>query len=114
MPVPTAVPPNANGWIPEVFTCSAIDGTNIEAVAEVIDRYQNHQTTSGFIAHNRHEQDKRWLRETLKELLLADFFSNEQMLKALLNMENAVAAGEISSFQAADQLYELFKHGRNL
>ncbi len=101
-------PPHANEWIPEVFTCSALDGTNIERVYEVIDRFERTMKQKGYIEHNRHEQDKKWLREALKELLISDFFGDADMLLRLKEMETKVANGELTSFQAADELYRIY------
>lgn len=103
-------PPNNNGWIPEVFTCSAVEGTNVERVYEVIMRFHNAMTLNGSLEHERHEQDKKWLSETLKELLLGDFFLNADRISALKELEQKVANGEMSSFQAADELYKRYKN----
>ncbi len=75
-------PPNDNGWIPEVFTCSAVEGTNVERVHEVIMNFHKAMTLNGSLEQERHEQDKKWLSETLKELLLGDFFLNADRISS--------------------------------
>lgn len=107
-------PPNANEWIPQVFTCSAVDGTNIERVYEVVDSFCNTTRLNGHFEYIRHEQDKMWLSETLKELLLNDFFQNEDMLRELRAMEEKVMAGELSSFLAAEKLYQYYANARRV
>ena len=52
----------------------------------------------------------KWLSETLKELLLGDFFLNADRIKELKALEQKVANGEMSSFQAADELYKNYKN----
>lgn len=101
-------PANSNEWIPEVFTCSAVEGTNIERVYEVVDRYERSMRQKGFFEHNRHEQDKQWLKEALRELLISDFFGNTEMLQHLKEMEERVEKGELTSFQAAELLYSTY------
>ncbi len=107
-------PPNENEWIPEVFTCSALEGTNVERVFEVIESFQNTMTQKGFITHNRRKQDQLWLKETLRELLLSDFFLDGQMLERLKLLEEQVQNGEITSFRAADELYEYYRNARRV
>lgn len=107
-------PPNENDWIPEVFTCSAINGDNIDRVYEVILSFQNAMISKGYLEHTRREQDKKWLTETLKELLLSDFFLDEEMLKELRRIEKKVVKGGMTSFQAADQIYQLYRNARRV
>lgn len=100
---------NANEWIPKVFTCSAVNGNNIEKVFDTIESFENHVKLNGSFDHNRKIQDKHWLTESLKELILADFFQDQLMLKGLNEMESKIVSGEITSFQAADELFKMFK-----
>jgi putative protein kinase ArgK-like GTPase of G3E family len=58
---------------------------------------------------DRKVQDKYWLTETLKEMILSDFFEDEKLANQLRQTEDKVVKGEISSFHAAEMLYELFK-----
>lgn len=107
-------PPNKNGWIPKVVTCSALEGQSMEEIVKLIDQFQNQLTIKGEIAKNRKLQDKQWLRETLKERLLFDFFGNERMKIKLQELEEKVLDGALTSFQAADLLYEAYKNERDL
>lgn len=101
--------PNSNDWIPQVFTCSALTGDNIDKVYEVIESFENQVKLNGSFYENRKEQDKHWLSESLKELILADFFEDKDMMTRLENMKKKIASGEITSFQAADELFKEFK-----
>ena len=105
-------PPNPNNWIPSVFTCSALSGENMDEALKTIRSFENHVKVNGHFQKNRREQDKRWLSETLKELILSGFFTNAELLEKLKLNEQRVIDGEISSFQAAEELYEAYKHGR--
>lgn len=105
-------PANDNEWIPQVFTCSAHEGTNIERVFDVIQSFENQVRINGSFERNRKEQDKKWLRETLNEMLLRAFYSNKELEAAFLDAEDKMANGEETSFQAAERLFELYrKHG---
>lgn len=102
-------PPKDSNWIAPSFTCSAYTNQNIDKVAETIDSYFNLTTTNGWFENHRRIQDKYWLRETIKEMILNDFFGNSHFTKELQALENKVYQGELSSFHAADLLYKSFK-----
>lgn len=107
-------PPNPNDWIPRVFTCSALSGDNMTEALETIRSFENHVKVNGHFEKNRREQDKRWLSETLKELILSGFFGDRELVEKLKLNEQRVIEGEISSFQAAEELYEAYLHGRTI
>lgn len=106
-------PPNANEWIPKVFTCSSVTGTNIEKVFEVIESFENQVKINGHFEQNRKAQDKKWLHETLNDMILRDFYRDEKLNKALKDALSGIEKGEITSFQAAEQLFALYRnHGK--
>ncbi len=107
-------PPNPNNWIPSVFTCSALSGENMNEALKTIRSFENHVKLNGHFEKNRREQDKRWLSETLKELILSGFFTDTGLLEKLKLNEQRVIDGEISSFQAAEELYEAYQYGSNI
>jgi LAO/AO transport system kinase len=102
-------PPKDSNWIAPSFTCSAYTNENIDKVLETIESYLNLTTTNGWFDNHRRIQDKYWLRETIKEMILNDFFGNSHFTNELQELENKVYQGELSSFHAADLLYKSFK-----
>ncbi len=107
-------PPNANGWVPQVFTCSAYENTNIDKVFKVINEFESKVKSNGFFESNRRQQDIKWLRETLKELILNDFFGNSMLLQSLKEIESKVVNGSLTSFQAAEKMYKIYKDGTGI
>lgn len=103
-------PSNPNGWNPKVLTCSAIQNQSIETVSQLIDQFVSHTKSNHSFEFRRHEQDKYWMHESLKELILNEFFANETNQRAIEAFEKQVVNGEISSFAAADILYKQFKN----
>lgn len=102
-------PPKSSGWIAPSFTCSAYTNENIDKVWTTIESFVNQTKLNNWFEQHRKIQDKYWLSETLKEFILNDFFENKELIQELKKMENSVILGEISSFQAAELLYDLFK-----
>lgn len=99
-------PPNKNGWIPEVYTVSALQQSNLDNVFDTIDKFERHTRANGFFVQNRLEQDRKWLKESLKDLILSEFFHNETMLIKLSQFEDKIKTGEMTSFQAAEELFK--------
>jgi LAO/AO transport system kinase len=102
-------PANKNGWTPQSMTCSALHGQSIEKVYRTVLEYVAKTQENGFFIRRRQEQDKYWLHETLKDLILSDYFGNEAHQQAITQLEQEVVSGAMSSFAAADLLYKQFK-----
>lgn len=103
-------PPNKNGWIPKALTCSSLEGYSIGKISDLIFEFVDKTKNNQFFGLRRHEQDQFWMHETLKELILADFFEDNSHQEAISNLEKQVVKGEISSFAAAEKLYRQFKN----
>lgn len=105
-------PPTASGWIPEVHTCSSITGERIDAVRNMILRFEEHAKIKGSFLQNRKDQDRNWMHETLRSLLLEGLYLNPVIHQRTLEMEESVRQGTISAFEAAEFIYDLYKSQR--
>lgn len=98
------LPGTASGWVPEVLTCSAYEGTGIDAVASMIEKYGRHQVNSGFFGEKRAQQNvlafQRLLQEELRNRLLSRPGFKEKVREA----EEAIAIGRVSPYSAMQQL----------
>ena len=103
-------PPKSNQWTPAATTCSSIDKTNIEEVWKIVESFENHTKLNDSFESNRKEQDKFWLKETLEEMILSGFYSNDNLLAELKNIQQAITDGKESSFSAAEKLYAIYKN----
>ncbi len=101
-------PPNPNGWISKSMTCSSINSENILSVWKTVESFVNHTTLNGWFEKKRHLQDKFWFQETLKDLILERYFHSEENEKLIKLEEQNVVEGKISSFQAAELLFQRF------
>lgn len=101
-------PPKKSEWVPLSFTCSSQEKKNIDKVWITIETFENQTKINGWFEEHRYIQDKYWLRETLKEMILDEFFENDDLLEQLKFKEEQVFKGEISSFQAAETLFNAF------
>jgi len=101
-------PPQFSGWIPEVLTCSALEGTGITEIWHTIQAYKIATQTNDFWQENRTRQAKFWLYETIKNDLSNSFFTHKKIKEILPRVEADVAAGRLSPFKGAEELMDLF------
>ena len=100
-------PHKENGWIPKVTTCSALHQSNIDRVWNIICEFISLTASNGFFDSRRAEQNKFWLVQTIEEQLKENFYKHPKVIDALGKLTSLVENGEISPFDAAEQLLEL-------
>lgn len=101
-------PEKESGWSPKVTTCSAINGKNIPELWDLIQEYITKTKENGFFEEQRNRQAKHWMYETITNKLNQQFFGNEEVKANKKDIEQKVLNGELSSFQAAQKLLELY------
>jgi len=106
-------PPNENQWTPQVLICSAYDSLHIDTVFETIKSFENHTKINGSFEKKRREQDNYWLHETISDILVRNFYENEEIQKAISEVEKDIQKGRISSFHGAEQLLKLYTLQQN-
>jgi LAO/AO transport system kinase len=104
-------PPTSNGWIPEVKTCSSLENTNIDIVWEMIERFERHTRLNGSFDSKRKHQDLNWMHEALKDLLIQGLWIHEKIRAQIKEKEVEVENGTISAFEAAEEIYGLYRKG---
>ena len=106
-------PPNPNEWIPKSMICSSTTGENIPKLLEIIHSFVNQTKVNGSFDKKRHTQDKFWFHETLKELILNQFFNDTKIGEKIDTLESKIIEGKISSFQAAEELFKQYLNNQN-
>lgn len=101
-------PPTESGWKPEVITCSSLEKHGIDDLWQFVEKYFS--TKNDFIEVQRQGQAKHWMYETINHNLKSAFYS-DKTIKQLLNiLEKKVASEQVSPFEAAKQLIDMYKH----
>ncbi|MCQ2346668.1 MAG: methylmalonyl Co-A mutase-associated GTPase MeaB [Paludibacteraceae bacterium] len=103
-------PPTESGWQPSAVCCSAIDHTGVLDVWHNIEEYVAFTKQNGYFEHHRTQQAKYWMYETINGALLNGFYQNEKMERLIAEAEQKVLNNEISSFIAANDLLNQYKH----
>jgi len=100
-------PPKANGWSPEVLTCSALENTGLDVIWLLITKYCETMKETGYFTKNRQNQNENWLIQYLEQELLSKFYLNPKTKKLLPILKKEVINGIISPFSAAEKLLAL-------
>lgn len=94
------LPPSVSGWHPEVSLCSSIDGSGIEAVYDMIEKFQQHQVSNGYFETRRKEQNLSAFRRLLQETLFQNLLSRSGLKEQINELELAVTEGRQNPYSA--------------
>jgi LAO/AO transport system kinase len=100
--------PASPNWTPLVLQCSALTGTGIAKVWEVVERYRKTLEAGGEIAARRASQAQTWMWNELHDSLAAALRANPKVRADLGGLEAKVAAGEMTPTAAAQRLLQAF------
>ncbi len=89
-------------WIPQVVTCSAITKKGIPELSELTAQFFSQVKKSKDFYHKRKQQAKQWLYETIDENLKQKFYEQPEIKAKLIELEQQVLSGKISSITAAN------------
>jgi len=99
-------PASDSGWIPNVMLTSSIKNTGIEDVWNSISDYRKLAKQNKYWQHNRQQQAKYWMHETILENLKSGFYQNEKNKNKIRDFEEKVLQGKVNPFEAAKILLE--------
>jgi LAO/AO transport system kinase len=103
---------SASGWYPKVMTASAMAGTGMTELWNLILKYQHITEQNGYFSKNRHGQHIEWLHETIKRSLEEQFYSNSDIVHNLPEVEKQVRELSVLPATAAERLLKLFRGNR--
>lgn len=100
-------PAKESGWQPKVLLASALKNEGISDIWELIETYITESKNNDYFDHNRKEQNKFWLLQTIEDRLKSDFYNNPSIKKELKIQLEKIENGETSPFVAAELLLGL-------
>lgn len=101
------LPARDHGGRPDVLLCSALEGRGMRELQQAIDRAGERFGENGQLALRRSGQNRWWLRSTLEERLITDFFSEPHVRSRMAELEHEVASGMRSPFEAVEELLRM-------
>lgn len=100
-------PPKDSEWQPRVSTCSALNNTGILEAWKIVENYLKITQNNGFFEQNRKNQNKYWLRQSIENALKDNFYGKKDIKKSFPKYLEAINAGKMTPFQAAEALLKL-------
>ena len=100
-------PPAPSGQVQPVLLTSAVSGSGIAEVWEVIEQYAAATRQSGYFEQRRQEQQLQWLHHSIVQALEARFYADTAVRERLPAVRAAVVAGRLTPFAAASELLKL-------
>jgi LAO/AO transport system kinase len=99
--------PTTAAWMPEVRTCSALEGRGIAEVWDAVGRYRAAQGKAG-IARRRGAQARAWLWSEIGETLMVSVRRHPDVRQKLPALERDVEAGVLTPSAAARRVLATF------
>lgn len=103
-------PPNENNWVSKSTITSVFDQELMQNIVRILFDFKEHVSSSGHFNSKRKQQDQFWFEETLKEFILKHYYNQHDFKIDLKELKRKVLEGEISSFEAAKQLFNKHTH----
>ncbi|SFQ74112.1 methylmalonyl Co-A mutase-associated GTPase MeaB [Hymenobacter arizonensis] len=100
-------PPSPSGQAQPVLLTSAVSGTGVAEVWEVIENYAAATRQNGYFQKRRQQQQLQWLHQSIVQELEARFYAAAAVRQRLPDTQQAVAAGRLTPFAAATELLAL-------
>lgn len=106
-------PKSDSGFTTRVITCSALKGTGIPELWELIKDYAKLTTENGFFNRNRQNQNLEWMHDYIRQTLEDQFYENTTIKKAVKIVEKSVSEGNELPIAAAQKLLDTFLKTKN-
>lgn len=101
-------PPTDSGWSPTVTTCSALTGTGIDDVWNIISDYVNFTKNNGYFYSKRNSQSQSIMFETINNILIDNFYHDKDVEKLIPELRKQIENNSISSYVAAQILIDTY------
>src|SRR5690606_17287102 len=100
-------------WTPPVVTCSAITGTGVAELWEIVEERLAAMRASGALLARRREQSESWFEALVDEGLRHAFESNPHVAAVRHEVTHAVRQGILTPVAAAERLLLIWRRAMN-
>ena len=101
-------PASADGWLPQVVTCSALHGEGIAEIWQMVLEHRRQLEQNGHIERRRSRQAVQWLNELITGALAESFQRDRAVAARLPTLQAAVERGQVTPLAASRELLALF------
>ena len=102
-------PSKESNWATNVFTTSSFDGLGLDKTWDSVKSFFHFIVSNGFYIQNRRQQNARFLRENLSDLMLNEFDRDPELKQYMILLEKQLTEGKLSPGRAVDLLFEKYK-----
>ena len=99
---------NEKNWTTQVLNISSIEQSGFIELQKAIDGYFLKMETSGFLLHNRNQQDLLWFEETILQELQTIFSKDNSVQSVKEGLKQKIKNNEITAVNAAKFLVQKF------
>jgi LAO/AO transport system kinase len=99
---------NEKNWTTQVLNISSIEQSGFIELQKAIDGYFLKMETSGFLSHNRNQQDLLWFEETILQELQTVFSKDNSVQSVKEGLKQKIKNNEITAVNAAKFLVQKF------
>jgi LAO/AO transport system kinase len=92
------------GWETKAYCCSALTGSGIADIWEVIKSFEKSTKISGVFQKKRQSQSLSWMNEMIVEKVKSNFFNDPSVLGCLPKIKKQVVEGKIPVTTGVDTL----------
>lgn len=96
-------------WTSRVVSCSALEGTGISDIWQIVEEYRTAMATEGAFEDRRSQQARTWMWREVDDNLLASFRANPAVGARISELEAQVEAGSLTPAAAAQALLAAFR-----
>jgi LAO/AO transport system kinase len=104
-------PAGRGRWDPRVVTCSALEGTGLDEIWNLIADHHKELAASGELEERRRAQQVRWLWAMVDDRLRTALRDHPMVRDAVPELEDAVRQGRVTAAEAATELLRIFGLG---
>jgi LAO/AO transport system kinase len=98
-------------WTPRVVTCSALEGTGIGDIWQIVEAYRSAMADADALAERRSWQARSWMWREVDDSLVAAFRAHPAVKARIAELEAQVEAGTLTPAAAAQALLAAFQQG---
>jgi LAO/AO transport system kinase len=104
--------PATEGWLTRAYACSALHGSGIAEIWDIVGRFMENVRGSGVFEERRRRQTLSWVYSMAEDHLKKRFYDCPSVAANRNGIEEKVLAGKLSATQAAQTLLRLFQKER--
>jgi LAO/AO transport system kinase len=97
-------PPSSDGWRPSVVCCSALNGSGVSEIWQMVLDHEAQLEASGKLAERRARGNVQWMRELISGGLTEIFQSRPTVAALLPRLEQEVRSGTVTPLAASRKL----------